>query len=292
MNERSRTILIAALTALIVALASIFLLTPQGSQSEASGETVFERVNRTGILRCGYYIIEPNFIRDPNTGEFSGIIYDLIVEAGRIVDWKVEFVEEVSVANAVEGLVTNRYDAICTSLYRRPNIFKQVDFAGPHYYVPVKVYQRIGDTRFQNGIADLHAQGVTISTVDGSIADIIARDQFPDTKRVSLPEMSPYSDMLLNVANGKADVAFVEPAVAGDFIAKNPGKLEAVGSIPHLRIFPNIIGVRKGEYDLANTLDNAIDFLVENGFVDQLLDKYERHPGSYIRVRPGYQESN
>ena len=63
------------LLALLMGYAGAWIAMPKtASQVEAKKETAYERVTRTGVLRCGYATWPPNVMKDPNTGKVSGII--------------------------------------------------------------------------------------------------------------------------------------------------------------------------------------------------------------------------
>ena len=43
-------------------------------------ESAYERVIRTGIIRCGYFVWPPFLAIDPNTNKKSGIFFDIVEE--------------------------------------------------------------------------------------------------------------------------------------------------------------------------------------------------------------------
>ena len=47
--------------------------------------------------------------------------------------------------------------------------------------------------------------------------------------------------------------------------------------------------VKKGEFELKSSLDNAINELLGNGYIDDVLDRYEKdYPGGFYRVALPY----
>ena len=62
-----------------IALIAMALLS--SSAFAADKESAYERVLRTGVLRCGYIAYPPHLIVDPATGTISGISHDIIEEA-------------------------------------------------------------------------------------------------------------------------------------------------------------------------------------------------------------------
>ena len=65
-----------------------------------------------------------------------------------------------------------------------------------------------------------------ITTVDGETAEVIANEDFPLAKKLSLTQLSGVEQVLLNISTGKADASFEEPAVAKAFLEHNKGTIE------------------------------------------------------------------
>ena len=87
------------------------------------------------------------------------------------------------------------------------------------------------------------------------------------------------------VSSSKADITFLEPAIAEGFMAKNPKTLKKVANVYPLRIFPNVYMIGKGEYNLKSTLDAAIGELHSSRFIDRTIEKYEKYPDSFVRIK-------
>jgi hypothetical protein len=85
--------------------------------AEAKKETAYERVMRTGELRCGYFSWKPAFIKDPNTGEMSGIFHDYMEEIGRALKLKIVWAEEVALGEFPTAIAAGRIDAMCSSTF-------------------------------------------------------------------------------------------------------------------------------------------------------------------------------
>lgn len=70
-----------SLVAVVLALVAlgIVIFSPSSSREDHASkqETTFERVLRTGVIRCGYPVWPPSNIVDPNTKILSGYSHDL-----------------------------------------------------------------------------------------------------------------------------------------------------------------------------------------------------------------------
>jgi ABC-type amino acid transport substrate-binding protein len=95
------TILIAA----IVSLTVIHIDRNQATSNTSSSKpSAYDRVVQSKTLRCGYVVSAPHTMKDPNTGQMSGIMYDIAEEMGKRLGIKIVWNEEVTWATYFSGL--------------------------------------------------------------------------------------------------------------------------------------------------------------------------------------------
>lgn len=267
---------VLAVIACIVAVASIgfslwTLRTPSAiGKSNDQSALIFSR----GTLRVGYVSYPPGCIKDPNTGELSGVFVDVLEEAAENLGLKVEWTEEVGWGTMIEGLKADRYDLIGSPVWANSTRASKVDFTHPLFYSGIGAYVRSNDARFDESLNGIDSKDLRIATIDGEMSDIIASQDFQNAEKVSLPQLSDNSQLLLNVVDGKADVAFVEPYIAGLFLKSHPGSLKNITFDQPLRVFPNCMMLRQENIALRRALDVAIMELINVGRVNELLEKY------------------
>jgi ABC-type amino acid transport substrate-binding protein len=121
------------------------------------------------------------------------------------------------------------------------------------------------------------------------MSDIIARTDFPNAQRVSIPQLAPWSECLLNITTKKADVTFAERSVIIPFLKKNPGTLREMATGRPLRVFADTYAFKMGEIEFKSMIDSAILELISEGTIDKILRKYETVPGEQLRVALPYQ---
>jgi polar amino acid transport system substrate-binding protein len=260
--------------------------TDKTAQSSTSN-SVYNRVIASGKIRCGYVVYPPGLNKDPKTGKFSGISYDAIEQAAKNLKLKVEWTEEVGWGTMIEGLQSDRYDAICSPVWANTTRGKLVDFSVPLFYSGIGAYVRSGDTKFNN-LKALDNSGIKIATMDGEMSDIIAQAQFPKAQKVSLPQNSDVSQLLLNVSQNKADVTFVEPFFGAGFMKSNPGALKNIALQRPIRVFGNTMMFKRGETEFKQMMNSAFEELLNQGYVDDLISKYEPFPGAFYRAQQPY----
>lgn len=256
--------------------------------NESKKENVYNRIIKTGKIKAGYLVYPPALMKDTKTGKFSGIFYEVLEQAAKNLNLSIEWTEEVGWGSQIEGLETNRYDIIGSPVWANPNRGKLTSLSIPVYYSGIGIYVRKDDNRFSSDLNLINTDKVSICTIDGETADLIARTQFPNANRVSLPQLSDISQMFLNVASKKADICFAEPYYAFKYLESNPNSIENIVSEKPLRVLGNCYMFKKDEFQLKHMLDVAIEDLINSGFVDQVIDKYEPYPNTFYRVALPY----
>lgn len=251
-------------------------------------ETVYDRVMRTGTLRCGYYLFAPISEKDPATGKLSGIAIDLMEAIGKKADLKIDWAEEVSFGTMHAGLQAGRYDAICTPDWPDSRNGKIATFTHPILFAAVNAYVRADDTRFDSNLSKINDPAIKISIQDGSVEEQIARTQFPKAQTVSIPQMSDSTQLELDVAGRKADVAFIDANRAEQFLAKNPGTLKRINKNP-IQVFPFKIPVLADETRLRDYLNVVLEDISNSGELDRILDRHIKKQGLFLRVSKPYQ---
>ncbi|MFZ2619404.1 MAG: transporter substrate-binding domain-containing protein [Alphaproteobacteria bacterium] len=279
--------LLAALIALVAAYSTVKLALPKGAGVTAK-ETAYERVMRTGVLRCGYNMWPPAVMLDANTGKVSGIVPDLVEYAVKALNLKVEWVEQAAWGNFPQDLKNGRFDAMCAGAWETKEAAPHVTYTRAVFYNPVFPFVRVDDHRFDADLRVLNSPHYKIATIDGAMTDIIAQEDFPLAGRVSLPQLSDNSQAILNVVLGKADVVFNETSVMNDYMKKNPGQLRMVGTVPHRAFASPLLAAYITEAELIRMFDTVLSEMHLQGTVQRIVDKYEPDQRVFIPVAKPY----
>lgn len=251
-------------------------------------QSVRDRVLDSATIKAAYLVRPPNIIKDPNTGELSGIFVDILNEIGRRAGLRVEWVEEVTWSTMIEGLNAGRYDIVGTGIWRNATRGKAADFTSPLFYSGVGAFVREDDHRFDDNLALLNDSNVKVAVIDGEMAEIIRDADFPSAQSISLTQVSDTSQLLLEVQSRKADVTFLASQIAARYLEKNPGKLRNIAGERPLRVFPESMVIKTGQEQFRAMLDAAIVELVNSNFVERTIRKHDTSPGSYYLVAQPY----
>lgn len=268
--------------AVIALVLSLFSFTNNDGVGVGAG-SVLDKVVSSGTLRAGYIVYPPYIFKDPQTGELSGIFYDITNAVGKQMGVQVEWVEEAGYGTIATSLDAGRYD-VYAGIWPNVPRSKAITFTAPAYYDAVFAYARSGDHRFDNNLDSINAPSVKISTIDGELGDSIAKETFSNAERVSLPQSSPFDQLSLQVISNKADITFLPPTPANLFLKSNPGTIRRVSETP-VRVYGATLGVKLGENGLRDALSVAINELVNIGAVDKVLDQYDP---TALRLAPPY----
>lgn len=224
-------------------------------------------------IRLGYIIYPPLLEKNPATGQLSGVSYDIVEAIAKDLGLKTEWTEEVGWGTALEGLNTKRYDVLGTQMWPNAEREKVALFSDAPMNSVLYGYVKAGDTRFNDDLSKLNSSEYKITYVDGELAMFIAQEDYPKAKTVSLPQLSSYAEVFLNIIQNKADISFNEPSAVEDFLKSHPNSLDRVPGEP-VRSFGNSFAFNKQDTELVNKWNKAIKKLSDNGTIEKILKKY------------------
>jgi ABC-type amino acid transport substrate-binding protein len=273
---------------LLVVVVSLLTVRFSGSSTKSvAGNAVYDRVISSGTIRSCYIIYSSAMIKDPNSGKLSGIFYETLNKAAENMGLKVDWNVEVGWGDAIEALNSDKCDIVGSDAWTTSTRGKSAEFIQPLYYSAVNAYVRASDTRFDADIDVANNSNYKLVTVDGEMSQTIASQSFPNAKTIQLPQLTDLSQVFVNVADGKADMAFQSIDVSYQYMKNNPGKVKMITK--PLVVYGDAMMVRKGEFTFKSAIDNAIIELLNNGYVDSVIKKYEKtYPGAYHRVAAPY----
>lgn len=248
---------------------------------------IFDRIEKTGTLKCGYIVTE-GLQKNPNTGAIEGIIPDILAETARLLNLKIDWAEELNWGNFTEALKSGRIDAICTNFWMEPNASKYVAYTIPLYYSGLGVYVRADDNRFSGDNLDaLNDPKVRVSTMEGEMSGVIADQDYPQAQKVVVMQLGDSSQLLMDIVSNKADVAFLDVAIGKRFERNNPGKVKNLVPNQPVRVFGNTIALPPNEPQIKTMFDATFAQLLNGTFVDRVLKKHiDISEGYYSAAKP------
>ncbi len=280
-------------TAVLVVIVAIVTIRMVDKPQKPQSTDTYDQILSSGTIRSCYSVYAPYFIKDPNTGAFSGVLYDIVnkvaMNMGLTVDWNVE----VTRGEAIQALKSGKCDMVGSGFWGNAARGRVAELSVPVYYNPVDLYVRADDVRFDANYMTINDAQYTFATVDGQTSQAIAQNYFSNAKALSLPDSTSGAELLLSVANGKADMTSSDTATAQLFMKNNPGKLKDVSYGSPVAVYGLNILFSKGELALTSAFNVAITELLNNGYVTRVLQNYEKkYPGDYYPVALPYAVPN
>lgn len=260
--------------AVLVVLLCLWPLAAIAAKDAGEKETVYERVMRTGTIRCGYVSYPPYVIKNINTGAITGIWADLMDEVGNQLSLGIEWTEEVGTGDQLVALQSGRFDALCTGALSVPARARAVNFTQPFYYDPLYVVVRPEDVERFKDVTKLNSPDYTMMVLEGEAAHYIALDRFPNARIVTQPSLTDPGQRFLDIVHGKGDASLVGMSNFHIFDTHNPGALAILDAHPLTASKAGIV-VAKGEFDLWKMLDTTVGFLNDTGFTKSIAEKYD-----------------
>ncbi|MDD3182821.1 MAG: transporter substrate-binding domain-containing protein [Alphaproteobacteria bacterium] len=268
MKKTLLTVLLSVIITLgIVKLAGI------GSPADMQKETTFERVLRTGTIRCGYPVWPPSLSIDPNTKKISGYTHDIAEAVAEKLGLKIKWVEEVAWGTAEQGMNAGRYDMVCGDVALDAQRTKSAWYSTSFNHNPNYVFVRKDDSRFDKDYKKLNDPSVKFAVLPNTILDFSVRDRFPNAARLDTNDFQGTMDILMMVVSGKADASINMLLPIEQYNAQNPDhQVKIVG--PAVRYSSGGFLLPKGDMDFKQLIDNAILELSISEEIRDIMRKY------------------
>jgi ABC-type amino acid transport substrate-binding protein len=265
------------ITPVAVALA---LLLPWGAPARAAD--TLEKIMKEKAFNIGYIPVPPVVIRDAKTGELSGYFVDSIKLICEQMGVKPNFVE-ASWSTFIAGLQSGQFDLSIASTFATIPRAMAVDFTRPIQYNAYSAIARKGDTRFKT-LADIDKPGIKVALVQGAAGHEYAKQNFKNAQLITLAT-SDLTAPFVEVSAKRADVGIEDSWSTRRYAALHPEVVDLFADHPY-NVLPISWAVRKGEPELLNFLNTAIDYLRVNGRLEQFATKYG--PTGFFLVRQEY----
>jgi len=189
--------------------------------------SVLDRVQKSGVLRCGYVSFDPYLKKDPNTGKITGVTVDYLEQTAARQGLKIDWAQEINIDQVFEAIDYDHIDMFCLPCSPIPAWTARVDFVGsfgklPYYiYVPYKSKKTIDDL-----------QTAHFSAVDGYIPTVETPRYFPNATLTGLPQTASMAELYDQLKYEKVDAIINEHVSALNYIRNNPETIRRLNDTP------------------------------------------------------------
>jgi len=224
-------------------------------------------------LRIGLNPAYEPFESKTPSGEIVGFDVDIANALCAQIKRKCVFVES-EWDSIIPGLLSKKFDLIVSSMSITPERARVVDFTHRYYKTPSAIVVKKGVK--YDGPASL--KGMKIGVLKASTQEKWALGELKPAGVTVVPYQSQ-DQVYLDIQAGRLDGTVADKVeVNGGFLRKPEGK--DYGYVGHDQYEPKYYGegigiaLRKGQGDLKQQLNDAIDAIRKNGTYDQIAKKY------------------
>ncbi len=263
-----------------------------------AAESAYDRVMKTGVLRCGYAAWDPGVMKDPVTGKMKGLFVDLMEEMARMSRIKIEWASEVDWGQIPEALRSGKVDAFCNGMAADGGRAKNLAYTVPMTYWSFGVVVRADDVRFQTKrpitVADLNKENYSTAYTEGDVLETIKQTELPLVKGVPLPLLGTPADNLMYVKTKKTDFVVFPVVIMQSYEKTNGNKdFRFLKMKEPLRVYGNVVAVDIHDTALKTFLDATLLELIQSSSYGRILAPYEKdYPGAFMRVKSNYNVAN
>lgn len=228
-------------------------------------QSALNHIITRGVLRVGLEAGYMPFEMRSKSGKIIGFDVDIAKLMAKNMGVKLKLVN-TAWDGIIPALITDKFDIIMSGMTITQKRNLKINFADPYIVVGQAILIRKGLTGIIKSYKDLNNPKYTVVTKLGVTGEFAVKKYMP---RAKLKTFETEPDAAMEVVNGRAD-AFVydQPYCAVFYAQKGIGKLTFLDK--PFTYEPLAWGIRKGDPDFLNWLDN---------FLRQL-----KHDGSYKRI--------
>lgn len=234
-----------------------------------TGDT-FSRISKDKEFRIGYVVSPPSIIKDPASGELSGLFVDAAREIADLMKVKPVFVE-TTWANFASALQAGQFDMSIAATFATIPRAMAVSFTKPINFLSFSGVAQAGQAKYKT-IADLNKEGLRVAVVQGSAGHEFVRENLKNAKIIALSTAN-LQQPFLEVSAKRADIAIQDESQVRRYVPSHP-EVEVLFAGQTFNTLPIAWSVRLEDTRLLSFMNTAIDFMLMSGRWDIIADKY------------------
>ncbi len=230
-------------------------------QKQIAAESAIEQIIKRGKIKVGMDIFVPWAMKDKK-GELIGFEIDVAKQLAEDMGIKVEFVP-TKWSGIIPSLMAGKFDVIIGGMTVTAKRNMKINFTNPYYYT---VQGLLANKKMTEGFSleDFNSPDVTIAARLGSTASLAAKKSFPKAK-IRLFDDEPSA--VQEVRNGRVHAMVSGQPLPYQMASDSPDTLKAYSD--ELMREPMCIGLRKGDVDTLNFLNNWIEIVRSKEWIDE-----------------------
>ncbi len=257
---------ILAIVLALVTCLCMFTACGSSDTSNDSASTSAESVGTEGTIVFATNAEFPPFeevVADGVLGEYDGIDMAIAKEIGEKTGNKIEM-QSMEFDSLLVALQNGQIDATISGMTITEERAKSVDFSEPYYTATqVMIVKEDSDITCA---ADMEGKGIAV--VQGYTGETCVKDL-----GYEYTAFKKGTECVMELVNGKCDVVVIDSATAESYIADQEG-LKIVTDSEQFAEEEYGIAVQKGNTELLDTINSAIEEMKADGTIDEIIKEY------------------
>jgi polar amino acid transport system substrate-binding protein len=246
-----------------------------GGPAEAQ-EKLWEKVQSEGVLKVGAAVAAPHAIRDPKTGQWSGVAIDVLKKSAETLDVNLQVVD-TTWDNIIAGMQAGKWD-IAVALNRTPLRAIAINYSAPYWFYQISLVYNKTNQKIDpswHSLADFAKLGVTIAVMSGTAQD---HSITPLIHNATIARLPDFDASRMAVISNRADVLADDADGNMLFAKSHPEWSATVLPAPAIAKQGIAFGFRKTvPLEDIQALDILIEELRAEGVMDQWMNQYVTH---------------
>ncbi len=261
--------IIIALTCMLLALSVPSAFAASNVQKELAQGSTIEKALRRGKLKVGMATFVP-WAMQSKTGEWIGFEIDIARRLAKDMGIKIEFIP-TKWEGLIPSLLTGKFDLVIAGMMGTPQRALKINFTQPYDFTGTQICINKAFADKIKKPLDLNDPAYIVISRVGVTAAETAKKYLPKAQKRLF---SDNGSMVQELLNGKATAIIQSLPEPAQLVAKNP---ETLALIPGtLTREPISMGVRKGDPDTLAYLNNWIEVVRAEGFLEEKADYWWR----------------
>lgn len=204
------------------------------------------------------------FVDPQNPSKYIGYEKEIAEAIAKVLNIKEEYVP-TDWESLIASLNRKEFDIILNGLEPTSDREKEIIFSKPYYVYQMILTVRKNEERIKN-LADCKKLDIEVGTLVNTAMSRVIENENIKLKPYQDP-VGAYEDLEL----GRIDAILMDDPAEMYYAKSNP-KLKAAGEPFSPGYF--VVGIRKGDIATKKMIDSAIDSIVNNGTMEQILRKW------------------
>jgi polar amino acid transport system substrate-binding protein len=252
--------LVSAIVLVCVLVLGMAASTSAGElQRKLVAESAIEQIAKRGVIKVGMDVFVPWAMKDKK-GELIGFEIDIAKKFAADMGVKIEFVP-TKWSGIIPALITGKFDVLIGGMTITTQRNLKINFTRPYYYTEQGLMaHKKKAAGFK--VSDFNSPNVTIAARLGSTAAVAAKQQFPKAK-LRLFDDEPAA--VQELRNGNVHAMVSAQPLPSSTALEYPDTIMVYDEVMMEEAIG--IGVRKGDLDTLNLINNWIEINRNNGWI-------------------------